>query len=327
MLEKIKIVPLAAESFGVRSMCTYVETPDLRVLLDAGVSLCPMRFGLPPHPKEFRAIIRCREKISRAAEKAEIVTISHYHYDHHTPSFQDWLVNWTEADETAKQIYEDKVVILKNPREQINSSQRERGWMFAKTGGKYAKRTLNGDNQTFVFGETTMRFSEPVFHGPENSEMGWVLMVSISFDDEKFMFAPDVQGPMSNRPVHTILEERPQLLMVGGPPLYLVPSRVSENQLRKGLENLQEIVAKIPHVIIDHHLLRDEKWQEKTEKVFYQTYTSGSTLQTAAEYSGDKNSFLEANRKKLFQEDPPSAEFEKWMRISEDKRKSTKPPS
>ena len=35
MLKHIHLVPLAAESFGVRSMCTYVETPDVKVLLDA----------------------------------------------------------------------------------------------------------------------------------------------------------------------------------------------------------------------------------------------------------------------------------------------------
>jgi len=137
-LRKIKVIPLAAESLGIRSMCTYVETPDLRILLDAGTSLCPNRFGLPPHPKEFEAIIQSRKKISEAAEKAEVVTISHYHYDHHTPSFEDWLVNWTQADETAREIYMDKTVLLKNPREQINHSQRERGWMFARTSGNYA---------------------------------------------------------------------------------------------------------------------------------------------------------------------------------------------
>ena len=60
MLRHIRVVPLAAESFGVRSMCTYVETSDIKVLLDGGVSLCPIRYGLPPHPQEFRAIIEAR---------------------------------------------------------------------------------------------------------------------------------------------------------------------------------------------------------------------------------------------------------------------------
>ncbi len=96
LLSNIKVTPLAAESFGVRSMCTLVETPDVTVLLDAGVSLCPYRFHLPPHPIEFQTIARLRQKIAEAADKASVVTISHYHFDHHTPSYEDWVVNWTE---------------------------------------------------------------------------------------------------------------------------------------------------------------------------------------------------------------------------------------
>lgn len=56
MLQHARLIPLAAESFGARSMCTYVETRDVKILLDAGVSLRPKRFGLPPHPLEFKAI-------------------------------------------------------------------------------------------------------------------------------------------------------------------------------------------------------------------------------------------------------------------------------
>jgi hypothetical protein len=108
MLTYIRIVPLAAESLGVRSMCTYVETSDLKILLDAGVSLCPKRFGLPPHPIEFKAIVDSRRKIAEVAEESKIVTLSHYHFDHHTPSYEDWLCNWTTANQTARQIYEGK---------------------------------------------------------------------------------------------------------------------------------------------------------------------------------------------------------------------------
>jgi hypothetical protein len=198
--------------------------------------------------------------------------------------------------------------------------------MFTRTGGRYAEKNVNADGQSFVFGETEVKFSEPVFHGPEHSEMGWVLMVSISFWNEKFLFAPDVQGPMSSRPLQIILEEKPQLLMIGGPPLYLVPSRVSENQLHTSLENLRKIVRTVPHVILDHHVMRDEQWQEKTVDILYETYSSGSTLQTAAEYAGEKNAFLEAERKRLFENNPPSKEFEKWMKLGEDKRKFAKPP-
>jgi len=326
MLKHLRVVPLAAESFGVRSMCTYVETLDVRILLDAGVSLCPNRFGLPPHPKEFRAIEECRRRIAEAAEEAEIVTLSHYHFDHHTPSYEDWLCNWTEADETARQIYEGKIVLLKNPKEKINFSQRRRGWVFQKTGAKHAEKIEIADGKTFVFGDTKIKFSEPVFHGPENSALGWVLMATIECRDEKFMFAPDVQGPMSQRTLKMIVEEKPQLLMIGGPPLYLAKFRVDEEQIEVGLRSLEKVVDAVPYTILEHHILRDEKWREKSAFVLEKARVVGHKVLTAAEYLGERNAFLEAVRKRLFVEEPPSKEFEKWMRENIKAKKKAKPP-
>jgi predicted metallo-beta-lactamase superfamily hydrolase len=179
MLRVIKVTPIAAESFGVRSMCTLVETPDVTVLLDAGVSLCPYRFSLPPHPLEFQTIARLRQRIAEAADKAQVVTISHYHFDHHTPSYTDWIVNWTQDDQTARQIYQGKTVLAKNPRENINASQRQRAFMFQKTGGKHAKQVEAADGKTFQFGGTALRFSPAVAHGSERSMLGWVIMSTV----------------------------------------------------------------------------------------------------------------------------------------------------
>jgi predicted metallo-beta-lactamase superfamily hydrolase len=326
MFRHIKVMPLAAESLGVRSMCTYVETPDVKVLLDAGVSLCPNRFGLPPHPLEFKAIIESRKKIAEAAEKAEVVTVSHYHFDHHTPSYEDWLCNWTEKDETARQIYQDKILLIKNPKEKINFSQRRRGWVFQKTGGKYAKKLEIADDKSFNFGETKIKFSEPVFHGPEDSALGWILMTTIEFKDEKFLMAPDVQGPMAAQTLKLILREKPQLLMIGGPPLYLAGFRVDEALVQTGLENLGRIVELVPCTILEHHILRSEQWREKAQKVLKRAQKAGNIVLTAAEFLGKENLFLEARRKALFAELPPSKDFEKWARESLRMKKKTKPP-
>jgi predicted metallo-beta-lactamase superfamily hydrolase len=326
MLKHVKIVPLAAESFGVRSMCTYVETPDVRVLLDAGISLCPYRFGLPPHPKEFKAIESCRRKIAETAEKAEIVTVSHYHFDHHTPSFEDWICNWTEMIDTAKQIYEDKTVLTKNPKEKINYSQRRRGWVFQLTGGKFARKLEVADGESFHFGSTTLRFSEPVFHGPENSELGWVLMVTVEFQDEKFLFAPDVQGPMSTKTLELILNEKPEVLMIGGPPFYLAEFKVAPREIQISLKNLAKIIEEIPCVVLEHHALRDENWRKFMKEIFDRASQKGHRILTAAEFSNCANVFLEARRKLLFLEDPPSMEFEKWMKKGVEVQKRLKPP-
>jgi hypothetical protein len=308
-------------------MCTYVETPDVKVLLDAGVSLCPNRFRLLPHPIEFKAIEESRRKIAEAAEKAEIVTLSHYHFDHHTPSFEDWLCNWTAATETARQIYEGKTVLIKNPKEHINYSQRRRGWLFQKTGGKYAEKLEIADGKTFIFGkDTTVRFSEPVFHGSNNSALGWVLMTTIEYQNEKFMFAPDVQGPMSTQTLKITSKENPQLLMIGGPPSYLANFKVAEEQIQAGLKNLEKIVKVTPCTILEHHVLRDENWREKTRNVFDIAHKAGCKVLTAAEFLGKENAFLEIMRKKLFLENPPTKEFEKWMHINMEAKKHVKPP-
>jgi len=327
MLNKIKVTPLAAESFGVRSMCTFVETPDINVLLDAGVSLCPNRFGLLPHPIEFKTIAKLRTRIAEAAEKAEVVTISHYHFDHHTPSFEDWVVNWTEANETARQIYQEKTVLMKNPKEKINASQRQRAWLFQKTGGKHAKKLEAADGKAFTFGENTrLNFSEPVFHGPENSMLGWTIMALIEYDDERFMFAPDIQGPMSTRTLELIKAANPQVIMIGGPPFYLSSLKVDESQLQTGLRNLADIAANVPLTVLEHHALRDEHWQQKTKQVYDAAFNAGHAVMTAAEFTGQENAFLEFKRKKLYADYPPSKEFQKWMRGGLTAKSTVKPP-
>ena len=325
MLRKIRVVPLADEGFGVRSMCTYVETPDLRILLDAGVSLAPNRFGFPPHSREYEAIAECREKIAEASEKAEVVTLSHYHFDHHTPSYVDWFCNWSSPD-VAKQIYEGKIVLVKSYRDMVNFSQRRRGWMFQKTGGKHAKVLEIADGRTFEFGDTSVRFSEPVFHGPAYSMLGWILMTSIEYNGEGILFASDVQGPMCDTTLETILAEQPQLIVIGGPPTYLGEFRVREEHIALGMQNLEKLATIVPVVVLGHHLLRDEEWRQLSQPIFDAAEKSGHSVVTAAEFMGKENSMLESRRKKLFELEPPDVDFERWMKLPLPKRKLVKPP-
>ena len=325
MLKKIKVIPLAAESFGVRSMCTYVETTDLKVLLDAGASLAPNRHGFPPHPKEYEALQKCREKISKAAEQAEVVTLSHYHFDHHTPSYEDWCYNWS-SPEVARQVYEGKLVLVKNYRSMINFSQRRRGWLFKKTAGKYAKSLKTADGKTFEFGNTKLKFSNPVFHGSENSALGWVLMTTIECEDEKFLFASDVQGPMNDFALKIILVEKPQLIIIGGPPIYLAGFRVKDEHIELGMKNLEISAKNIPTTILEHHILREERWREFSKPVFDAASKTGHSMVTAAEFLKNKNNLLEFRRKQLFEMEPPSSKFNEWMKLPRPKRKLIKPP-
>jgi predicted metallo-beta-lactamase superfamily hydrolase len=323
--KQIKVIPLAEESFGVRSMCTYIETADTKILLDAGASLAPKRLGYPPHPREYQALAECRKKIAKTAEKAEITTISHYHFDHHTPSYTDWFTNWSSA-KNAKKIYKDKLVLAKSYRSMVNASQRRRGWMFKKTGAKYSKRVETADGKTFQFGQTKLKFSDPVFHGPENSELGWVLMLTIEYADEKVIFASDVQGPIHKPTLNKILAEKPKLVMIGGPPTYLAGFRVKEEHIETGMQNLKTLVEKVPTIILAHHILRDEKWKTISQPIFDVATHAGNKVLTAAEFLGTKNNLLEVSRRQLFETEPPSSDFIKWLKLPLQKRKLQKPP-
>ncbi len=52
-LQNLRATPIAFESLGVRSMAIFVETDDLKILIDPSVALGPKRYGLPLHPLEI----------------------------------------------------------------------------------------------------------------------------------------------------------------------------------------------------------------------------------------------------------------------------------
>ncbi|MEM2281786.1 MAG: hypothetical protein QXZ68_07395, partial [Candidatus Bathyarchaeia archaeon] len=105
-----KIVPLGFDSFGVRSMATFVETDNLKVLIDPGVSLAPLRYGLEPHPLEWQRLDETWEVIKKYAEESDVLVVTHYHYDHHDPDYPE--------------LYRDKTVFIKHPTQNINPSQK-----------------------------------------------------------------------------------------------------------------------------------------------------------------------------------------------------------
>jgi predicted metallo-beta-lactamase superfamily hydrolase len=324
MLRSIQITPLAAESLGVRSMCTFVETPDVRVLLDAGVSLGPSRLGFRPHPQEYKALKAARNRIADAAERAEVVTISHYHFDHHTPSYTDWFLHWS-SDDVARQIYEGKIVLAKSYRDKVNFSQRHRGWVFANTGGRYAEKLEYVDGKEYLFGDTKIRFSEPVVHGEPGTELGWLLMTTVEHGDERFLFTSDVQGPMHTETLKTILNEDPGVIMVGGPPAYLI-GLVDEESIHVGIQNLAKIARNIPTAVLEHHLLRQEDWREVAKPVFEAAHAVEHSVLTAAEFLKRENVLLESKRKQLYETEPPDNEFMKWTRLPMPKLQNTPPP-
>jgi len=316
--------PVAFESFGVRSMCTYVESPDVRILIDPGVALGP-RFRLFPHPREYEALMNSRRKIRKYARIADVLVVSHYHHDHFTPNFTDttWLAsNAHEADS----IYRGKIVMVKDVRSSTNLSQRRRGWIFQTYVRKIARETIPADGRTVEYGGTTLRFSAPLPHGEERSELGWVIATIVEFSSEKLIHASDLQGPMSETALRFILNEQPSAIIVGGPPTYLGGVKASEDSIKRGMKNLETIAKTIPLVIVDHHLLRSQDSIEELSKLSASTKPTGHSIMTASEYVGHPPELLEANRRSLYDKQPPPRRFMKWTKLREEKQRQTVPP-
>ncbi len=298
----IRVLPLAFESFGVRSMATLVETDDIRVVVDPGSALGP-RFNLGPHEREYVVLARSRQTIMEVARSADVLTISHYHFDHYVPSFEDWLWIWS-SPELAAGLYSGKLILAKDISENINPSQRRRGYMFNKLNLEFAKEIRAADNRSFKFGKTTLEFSKPVYHGPAGSALGYVLMLAVRTPGCCLLHAPDVQGPMYDEPLNLILAQKPDLVLMGGPPIYLRGFRVESAKLEAAQRSLVTLAQHVPQLVVDHHLLRSLDYPQYLRPAVQVAEQAGNRLLTAAEFVGLEPQLLEARRKELHAQEP-----------------------
>jgi predicted metallo-beta-lactamase superfamily hydrolase len=321
-LGEIEINPLAAESLGVRSLCTHVVTPDISILFDPSVALAK-RYNLEPHPTEYLALTRSLGNIFRVAAESDIMSISHYHFDHVRPGFENSLYNLSKRNER-REMFTEKTVLAKDNRDNINPSQRRRGFYFEKDVNEVVTKIEWADDRTFKFNETRVVYSPPLPHGPANSRLGFVLATVVDLSGSRFMFAPDVQGPIVQDTLQYILQMAPDLLIVGGPPIYL--SRFSDEERDVALDSLVVLSSTIPTMVVDHHLMRDKSWNSWMKPVQDSAERAGNQVLTMAELSGQENMFLEAEREEKYKVDPPSEKFMKWAKATEEYKMKHPPP-
>lgn len=282
----MRITPLAADSLGARSMATLVETPDVTILIDPGVRLGPYRYGLTPHEAEEARRDDLWRGIRDAAKRAQVLTVSHYHYDHHEPR--------------APSLYKGKLAVLKDGNFHINHSQRERAGAFVRVLKKYPKEVQVADGNAMDFGGTEVVFSPAVPHG-FNEELGCVVMVRVSHGGETFVHTSDVEGPPLKAQLSFILDSRPTVLYVDGPMTHM-PENYPEAQTKASIANLIRILrtTDVRTMIVDHHALRDRAWRERLAPVLKAGEEHDVRVLTAAEFAGKAVNQLEANRDRLY---------------------------
>ncbi len=273
------------DSLGVRSMATFVETPDVSIFIDPAVSLAPRRFSLPPHEIEWRRLKEVASRITERALQADVIVITHYHYDHHDPGKYVPL-----------EIYDGKFLIVKDPEHKINYSQRRRSTYFLKLVRNRVKDLAVGEGRTFTFGSTRLEISPPFPHGISD-RLGYVIQVYVRDEDSSIVFSSDVEGPVSEGAKGFIIKKMPDILVLDGPPTYLSGSKFPEEAVLKAQNNIKDILLSgVRSLIVDHHLLRDLNYVEFLAPL----KRCGREVLTAAEAMGQEPQLLEALRPKLY---------------------------
>lgn len=270
----MRVIPLAADSLGVRSMATYVEAGELRLLIDPGATLSLWRYGRGPAPEERVALARAQARIVAYARRARLVVLTHYHADHAT------------ADPA---LYAGREVWAKDPRHLVDAPQGVRGRALWRALRGLA-RMERAEGRTADFGGAMVRISPPLAHGLEGTGFGCVVAVTVD-DGVRFVHATDVQGPASPVATAYLLRERPNLVYLSGPPTYL-EAHVGREVVGRALGNLLRLVGETGcRVILDHHAVREPRYRERLAPAF----ETGRVV-TAAEYLGERERCLEARR-------------------------------
>ncbi|MFB6113896.1 MAG: MBL fold metallo-hydrolase [Halodesulfurarchaeum sp.] len=303
----MEVTPLAAESLGVRGLAVEVSVSGTTILVDPGASLGPRRFGRLPHREEYRALKARSEAIQRAGSSADAIVVTHYHFDHYVPSFENWRYNWS-ADSLARDLFSSVHVLAKHTTEDINYSQQKRAYYFEEVCRSESKRLELADGEAYSIGPASLEFSPPVPHGPEDTDLGRVLMVAIHGPADTFVYTSDVQGPVVDESRDWILDRNPDLIVADGPPTYLSEDTFSTPSRRSARRNLVSL-AREASLVVDHHLLRETTYEEFLRPVREAASDAGTSVQTAAAYRGEANRLLEANREVLHDRAPVSEEF------------------
>ena len=262
-------------------MATYVEAAGRGILIDPGATLAAARFGLPPAAEEWEALRRVNDRISAYATRAELIFVSHYHEDH----FRSDPIT-----------YAGRRVLVKDPRRMVQGLQAKRAaelWKSLQAGAHVAA----ADDFTERGVDLTLEVSPPLPHGLEGTSLGYVLALTIvePAERQRFVFASDVQGPLSPVAAAYLIRQRPTLLYLAGPPSY-IEREVGAALVDRGIEHLLRIVERTGcRVIMDHHALRDVRWRER----FTRLWETGRVV-TAAEYLGVADAALEARRAELW---------------------------
>src|SRR2546422_3487797 len=219
-----------------------------------------------------------------AAMKSDVLSVSHYHYDHHNPA--------------APSIFRGKLAFLKDGKFHINRSQRERSSAFVRKLKSYPKEIQVADGNQVDFGGTELLFSPAVPHG-YNDELGYVVMTRIAQGHEVFVHTSDVEGPPLKEHLSFLIDAQPTVLYVDGPMTHM-PENYPKEHTKRSLAHLVRILrtTEVRTLILDHHILRDRDWKSRRVPGLEAGRRASGAPLTAAQVAGKTGDPIEGERGK-----------------------------
>ena len=285
IMHSLKITPLAAESMGIRSMATFVESKKIRLLIDPGACVTDQRFDLPPHPLETWRLEKLHDRIQSFFKSAQAIIITCFHDDHITESFAS--------------LYKGKILFIQNPNNHITADCRKKAFRFLNRVKGLPLDIIYMDNRAFELGDLCIHFSKPNACGHEDKK-GTCIPLAVTWKDDSFVYSSHIAGAFNKKGLSWIISKRPTFLYLDG------PGTAMKSRDRSALPHffnfMKQLLNEAPPkiLLLDHHVLRDVNWRKNMEPLYKMAADQKVKLQTAAEYRGETMDLLEARRKQLY---------------------------
>lgn len=282
---------LTAESLGVRGLGCYVTAAGRRILIDPGFALGYMRHKRLPHPMQVAVAEQVRRRVIDLWERATDIVLSHFHGDH---------VPLVDANP-----YQLKAGDLVGLNPDVRIWRKRLAHLSPREAAREAslKAVLGLD---FLDAENIqcgpLSFSTAVPHGDPETTDESVIMTLVE-EEQRFVHAPDIQL-LHDQTVSRILDWQPDIVLAGGPPLYL--STLTKEQFDRAWENALRLARGVDVLILDHHLLRSMEGMAWLDRL---SISAGRKVLCAADFMGRERSLMEARRESLYLKFPVAEDW------------------
>ncbi len=264
---------VAFDSFGVKSMCTRVRTPDVAIAIDPAASAEAHSFPLPEDRRqalETEYLAACR----RAAASCQVIVLSHYHLDHF-------------YDTRNTEMYAGKTLLAKALND-LPPNQVQRAERFFRSLSGLVREVVWADGRKFRFKGTEISFSSPVWHGRENAEPGTVIMTTIKHGREKVLVSSDVCGPLETATTDLVCASRAGTVVLDGCPTTHLGQFATDADLVLSIINVCRVLEMkgLKTLVLDHHSCRDYRFPAFYRLCYEKAQKLGRNFGSAAELLG-----------------------------------------